>query len=181
VDEQISAVQPDGVRTADGELHELDVLIMGTGFAATEFLAPMRIRGSDHRDLHEEWATGARAHLGITVPGFPNFFMLYGPNTNLGGSSVIAMLEAQATYVAQAATDADRRGGPITIRENAANSYDDEVQGRLSGSVWSSCASWYREPGGRITTNWPGTVTEYQDRTARFDPTVFETLMEPQP
>jgi cation diffusion facilitator CzcD-associated flavoprotein CzcO len=170
----IAAVEPAGVRTDDGVLHELDVLILGTGFAATEFLAPMDVRGRGGRRLRDAWAGGARAHLGIAVPDFPSFFILYGPNTNLGGSSIIGMLEAQAGYVVAAVLEGARRGAPLAVRADRAAAYDEEMQHRLGDSVWSSCTSWYREPGGRITTNWPGTVAEYQRRTADFDPSDFE-------
>lgn len=178
VTDGIAAVEPDGVRTADGTLHELDVVILGTGFAATEFLAPMEITGRGGRPLAAAWQGGARAHLGITVPDFPGFFVLYGPNTNLGGSSIIGMLEAQAGYVVQAVRESAARRAPLAVRADRAAAYDEEMQRRLDGSVWSSCTSWYREPGGRITTNWPGTVAEYQRRTAAFDPTDFESTAE---
>ena len=176
VADAITSIEPGGIRTSDAVLHEADVIIYGTGFAATDFLAPMDIRGVGGRQLAEAWHGGARAHLGITVPDFPNLFVLYGPNTNLGGSSIIGMLEAQSTYVAQAVQEIARRGAAITVRHAVAHSYDDEMQERLAQSVWSTCTSWYREPGGRITTNWPGTVAEYQSRTASFDPGDFETL-----
>lgn len=176
VSDRITAVDPAGVITADGTHHDLDVLILGTGFAATEFLAPMEIRGREGKSLHDAWQGGARAHLGITVPGFPNFFMLYGPNTNLGGSSIIGMLEAQAGYVVQAAREIRSAQAALEVREEAFAAYDEEIQSRLAHSVWSRCASWYREPSGRITTNWPGTVTEYQGRTGQFDPAAFRTI-----
>jgi cation diffusion facilitator CzcD-associated flavoprotein CzcO len=174
VADRIEAVEPGGLRTADGVLHEADVIVFGTGFAATEFLAPMEIRGRSGRLLSDAWQGGARAHLGITVPGFPSFFVLYGPNTNLGGSSIIGMLEAQAGYVAQAATSVGRHG-PLEVRAERAAAYDAEMQRRLGESVWSSCTSWYRDPSGRITTNWPGTVREYQQRTLRLDRADFRT------
>ncbi len=94
VTEPVVEVLPEGVRSADGTLHEVDVIIYGTGFAATEFLAPMQITGVAGADLHARWKEGARAYLGLCVPDFPNLFVVYGPNTNLGGSSVINMLEA---------------------------------------------------------------------------------------
>lgn len=172
----VTAIEPTGVRTDDGALHELDVVIFGTGFAATEFLAPMDIRGTGGRALTDVWDGGARAHLGITVPGFPSFFILYGPNTNLGGSSILGMLEAQAGYIVAAVHEAERRGAALAVRADRAAAYDEEVQRRLGDSVWSSCSSWYREPSGRITTNWPGTVAEYQERTGRFDPSDFELV-----
>lgn len=176
VTDAVTSVEATGIRTADDELHELDVVILGTGFAATEFLAPMEITGRGGRPLAEAWAGGARAHLGITVPDFPGFYVLYGPNTNLGGSSIIGMLEAQAGYVVRAVLEGADRGAPLVVRADRAAAYDIEMQQRLDGSVWSSCSSWYREPGGRITTNWPGTVAEYQRRTAAFDPGDFESV-----
>ena len=176
VTDGVTGVEPTGIRTADGTLHELDVVILGTGFAATEFLAPMEITGRGGRRLAEAWEGGARAHLGITVPDFPGFYVLYGPNTNLGGSSIIGMLEAQAGYVVRAVLESVARRAPLVVRADRAAAYDEEMQRRLDSSVWSSCTSWYREPGGRITTNWPGTVAEYQQRTAAFDPADFETV-----
>src|SRR5207248_5450091 len=92
-------IGPDGLFTADGTGHPADVIIYGTGFKAVEFLAPMQVSGLGGRRLREAWRGGAQAYLGITVSGFPNFFMLYGPNTNLGGNSIIYMLEGQVGYV----------------------------------------------------------------------------------
>jgi len=169
VTERVTGIEPTGLRTADGHLHEADVIIWGTGFAATEFLAGIEVRGADGADLHERWADGARAHLGLTVPGFPNLFCIYGPNTNLGGSSIIAMMEAQAGWIAQVARRiADGGARRVAVRAEAADAYDREMQGRLSRSAWAGCTSWYRD-GARITTNWPGLVQEYLDRTASVD------------
>jgi len=143
------------------------VVIYGTGFAATEFLAPVEIRGTGGLDVHELWKQGAHAHLGITVPGFPNMFLIYGPNTNLGGSSIIGMMEAQAGYIVQAVKVlAAGRVAALDVRPEVAESYDVEMQSRLSDSVWSSCHNWYHVDGGRISTNWPGLVAEYKLRTA---------------
>lgn len=175
VTEHITEVVPEGVRTADGTLHEADVIIYGTGFKATEFLAPMKIVGRDGRELAQEWADGARAYLGMTVPGFPNFFVVYGPNTNLGGSSIISMIECQTGYLGQAARLLERGElKRIEVRAEVAGRYDKEIQERLAGSVWSGCSSWYRTEGGRITTNWPGKVQEYRERTADLQPADFQ-------
>ncbi len=169
VTERITGIEPEGVRTADGELHEADVLIWGTGFAATEFLAPMRVTGVDGADLHDQWKDGARAHLGISTPGFPNLFFVYGPNTNLGGSSIIGMMEAQAGWIARVARRiADGRARLVAARPEAYEAYDREMQSRLGDSAWSGCSSWYVD-GPRITTNWPGLVAEYQERLASVD------------
>ena len=170
VTDAVSRIEPTGVRTADGRLHEADVLVWGTGFAATDFLAGIEVVGAEGARLHDVWDGGARAHLGMSVPGFPNLFCIYGPNTNLGGSSIIAMMEAQAEYVAQVARLLAAGGtGRVEVRADVAEAFDDEMQRRLSGSAWSGCSSWYAEPDGRITTNWPGRVAEYQERTAQVD------------
>ncbi|WP_370289877.1 flavin-containing monooxygenase [Nocardioides sp.] len=168
VTEAVSAVEPTGVRTADGVLHEADVLIWGTGFAATEFLAGIEVIGAGGTDLREVWSDGAHAYLGIQIPGFPNLACIYGPNTNLGGSSIITMLEGQAGYVAQLARRLQRDAHRIDVRPEVAATYDAEMQQRLGDSVWSTCSSWYRD-GSRISTNWPGRVTEYRTRTADVD------------
>jgi cation diffusion facilitator CzcD-associated flavoprotein CzcO len=166
----VTELVPGGVRTDDGRLHEADVVIWGTGFAATEFLEGIDVRGIGDQKLHAVWADGARAHLGLTVPGFPNLFCIYGPNTNLGGSSIIGMMEAQAGYVVQVARAiADGRARRVAVRPEVAAAYDEEMQSRLGTSAWASCASWYRDDGGRVTTNWPGLVREYQQRTAQVD------------
>ncbi len=150
------------------------MLVWGTGFAATDFLAGIEVVGAGGRRLHHDaWAGGARAHLGVAVPGFPHLFCIYGPNTNLGGSSIIAMMEAQAGYVAEVVAEVARRraaGDPVLldVRDDVATAWDDDVQARLADSAWTGCDSWYKE-GTRITTNWPGTVREYQARLAAVD------------
>ena len=169
VTERVEAIEPGGVRTADGRLHEADVLLWGTGFAATDFLGRISVTGADGVDLREVWADGARAHLGLTVPGFPNLFCVYGPNTNLGGSSIIQMLEAQASWIAQVVRRiADGQARHVAVRRTAWEAYDREMQDRLGTGIWSRCDSWYRD-GSRITTNWPGSVAEYRSRLARVD------------
>ncbi|OBJ23791.1 flavin-containing monooxygenase [Mycobacterium colombiense] len=162
----ITEVTPTGVRTADGRLHEVDVIIYGTGFKATEFLAPMTITGRGGRDLHAQWAHGARAHLGMAVPGFPNMFLIYGPNTNLGSSSIILMMEQQARYIRQITEQLARAGlgRAFEVLRSAEQAYDTDIQTRLDNGVWSTCDSWYRTASGRVTTNWPGLVREYQRR-----------------
>ena len=170
----IAAVTVTGVRTADGVEHPADVIILGTGFAATEFLAPMKVFGAGGRELSEQWRDGASAHLGMAVPGFPNLFLLYGPNTNLGSGSIVRMLECQIGYVRQAVDLL--RSGPrsLTVRPEVAARFDAEVQQRLSHSVWTGCRNWYRTASGRIVNNWPGTMREYGHRTRRFEPTEYE-------
>ncbi|MBK1788239.1 flavin-containing monooxygenase [Prauserella cavernicola] len=168
--DEITEVTPKGVRTADGTHHDADVLIYGTGFAALDLLAPMKIHGLDGRGLEQTWSEGARAHLGITVPGFPNLFLIYGPNTNLGGGSIIYMLESQARYVRDAVrilAEHPRRW--LDVRPAAERDWDVEVQTRLARSVWTRCDSWYRNEHGRVVANWPGRTHEYRRRTRRVD------------
>lgn len=169
VTDDVTALEPTGVRTADGRLHEVDAIVWGTGFAATSFLGSLAVTGAGGRDLQEAWADGARAHLGLSVPGFPNLFCIYGPNTNLGGSSIVNMLEAQAGYVAQVARRiADGRARVVGVRAPSYDAYDREMQERLGKSAFAGCDSWYVD-GRRITTNWPGLVAEYRARLATVD------------
>jgi cation diffusion facilitator CzcD-associated flavoprotein CzcO len=169
VTDAVASVEPAGVVSADGTHHEADVLIWGTGFAATDFLRTIRVTGRDGVDLHDVWRDGATAYLGIAVPRFPNLFCVYGPNTNLGGSSIIGMMEAQAGWIAEVVRRmADTGHRSYEVRDDVAAAYDREMQARLGDSVWTTCDSWYRD-GGRITTNWPGLVGEYRDRLATVD------------
>jgi cation diffusion facilitator CzcD-associated flavoprotein CzcO len=169
VTEAVSAVEPGGVRAADGTLHEADVLIWGTGFSATDFLGGIEVTGRDGADLGALWSDGAYAHLGIAVPGFPNLFVVYGPNSNLGGSSIIGMLEAQSGWIAQVVRRiADGPSPALEVRADVTEAYDREMQTRLGDSVWVQCDNWYTD-GSRITTNWPGKVAEYQSRLRDVD------------
>lgn len=176
VNEAIVEITADGVRTGTG-LREADVVVWGTGFAATELLAPMKIRGLDGRSLDDVWAEGAHAYYGMAVPGFPNLFIMYGPNTSLGSGSIIAMLEPQARYIAQAATHLQHAGpgSYVEVRADTETAYDEEVQRRIAGSVWTTCSSWYRNAAGRVVANWPGSTREYARRIARFESSAYET------
>ncbi|HWD01695.1 MAG TPA: NAD(P)/FAD-dependent oxidoreductase [Amycolatopsis sp.] len=174
---RIQEITPRGVRTEDGMEHEADVIVYGTGFNATDFLGPMKVLGLDGRNLDDVWRDGARAYLGLTVPGFPNLFCVYGPNTNLGAGSIIYMIERQARYIRQATELLARPGvSYLDVRPDVEERYDREVQRRLSRSVWSACSSWYRQSDGRVSTNWPGLVTEYDRRTRLLDPADFRIV-----
>ncbi|MFY0408459.1 flavin-containing monooxygenase [Solicola sp. PLA-1-18] len=174
VTEPIVEVTADGVRTTAG-LVPADAIVLGTGFLTQPFLASIEVRGRGGRTLAQEWAGGAYAYLGTCVPGFPNLFVLYGPNTNTGSSSVVGMLEAQARYVRQAVDQLGRRGArAVEVRREVAREFDDRLQARLRRTVWTHCASWYREASGRISSNWPGRVRPYEQLTGRLDPDDFE-------
>ena len=176
VTEPVVEVLPQGVRSGDGRVHEVDVIIYGTGFAATEFLAPIQITGLDGADLHARWKAGARAFLGLCVPDFPNLFVVYGPNTNLGGSSIINMLEAASRAISTLLRHTEsQHARSIVVRPEVEQRYDDEIQDRLRDSVWAGCHNWYHQDGGRISTNWPGLVAEYQRRCDELDLTDFVT------
>ncbi|MGW3539603.1 flavin-containing monooxygenase [Nocardia niigatensis] len=162
----ISEIVPEGVRTADGVLHAADVIIYGTGFKGTEFLWPIKIRGRGGRNLSDVWDDGAHAYLGITVPEFPNMFMVYGPNTNLGVGSIIYMIESQTRYIRHALQLLGERGGTyLEVRPDTEQAFNDALQQRLARTPWNFCTSWYRTASGRITNNWPGTTRSYRRRT----------------
>ena len=164
---EIGRIEKTGIRTTDGILHGADVIIYGTGFTASGFLARMVVRGKGGQELREAWGGGARAYLGMSVPHFPNLFLMYGPNTNLGSGSIIFMLENQARYIRQAIGSLN--GGALDVRADVEQEYDNELQARLVDGVWSKCSSWYRAANGRVATNWPGTQAEYRRRVKEFD------------
>ena len=153
----ITGIGETGVETEDGVDRPVDVLIYGTGFRATEFLAPLEIRGRDGRDLSACWRDGAWAHRGVAVPGFPNLFMLYGPNTNLGHNSIIYMVESQVRYIVQCIDKLlahDIR--LLEANELAAERFNAKLQEDLAATVWGGeCGSWYKNASGKITNNWP--------------------------
>ena len=170
VTEPITGVREHAVVTADGGEHEVDTIVLGTGFAATGFLLPMRVTGRGGRDLHEQWADGASAHLGTVVPGFPNLFVLYGPNTNLGHNSIIVMLEAQIRWVVQAVRLL-RRGlaRTLEVRPEVAAGFDAWVRERVGHTVFAGgCRSWYLTASGRNTQNWPASTLTFRRRLRRL-------------
>lgn len=175
INDAIVEVRPRGVATEDGAVHEADAIILGTGFQATDFLAPMHITGREGLDLNEAWREGAEAHLGISVTGFPNLFMLYGPNTNLSHSSIVYMLESQIAYILQSVRKlADEGAKSIEIRSDVQDDFNDRIQKRIRASIWDKgCTSWYKTAAGKNTNNWPGSTLTYRLKTRRPDWTHF--------
>jgi len=167
VSEGIREVRERCIVTEDGRQHEADLIIFGTGFAATEFLAPMRVRGLGGLALEEVWRRGAEAYLGICVSGFPNLFMLYGPNTNLGHNSIIYMLESQFRYVLACLETLERqRLRYLDVRLEAQRRFNADLQARLERTVWGrGCSSWYLNAEGRNTNNWSSYTFRYRWRT----------------
>jgi len=171
VTDPIERIGPDAVVTAGGTAHPADVIVYGTGFGAVEFLTPMEVTGVDGWRLRDAWRDGAQAYLGISVSGFPNFFMLYGPNTNLGGNSIIYMLEGQIGYVRAAlqALDAERLAW-VDVRPEVQDEFNSWVQSASRTSVWETgCHNWYTTASGRNVNNWPDHTFLYRRRVRRFD------------
>ncbi|MEV4003389.1 NAD(P)/FAD-dependent oxidoreductase [Actinomadura sp. NPDC049753] len=174
ITDPIERVTPTGIRTARGA-HEADVIVYATGFRSTEFLSPMKIVGRGGRELNEAWRDGAQAHLGITVSGFPNLFLLYGPYTNLGHNSIIYMLESQFRYVL-GCVEALRGAGLawIEVKPDVQDAFTREMQERMRSTVWEAgCRSWYMTEGGKVVNNWPGYTFAYRRATRRPDPRHF--------
>lgn len=165
----ITAVDTGGIRTADAH-HEVDVIICATGFETDTFVSTLTVIGRDGISLPERWSDGARAFLGISVPGFPNFFLVYGPNTNLGSGSIVYMLETQAEHIRTAIGLAAAAARPSSLEVNAGSfdAYSRKLVRRMSQpTVWNSgCRSWYRDGAGRDVHNWHGFMSEYR-RSAR--------------
>lgn len=170
VTEQVCEVTPTGVRTVDGQDYAVDTIILATGFAATEFLTPMKVFGRGGRELSEQWRDGAATYLGTAVHGFPNFWMMVGPTTGLGHNSIVLMMEAQLHLVV-GALKYQRRTCKRTLEvggdvQRAA--YDRHTQ-RMGRTVWASgCRSWYLSDDGRNDTLWEATTVEYWWRTRLF-------------
>lgn len=174
VTDPIERITPSGVATAN-RAYDVDAIVYATGFRTGEFLAPMKIVGRDGRELNEAWRDGAQAHLGITVSGFPNMFLLYGPYTNLGHNSIIYMLESQFRYVL-GCVEALRRAGLawIDVRPQAQDAFTREMRERMRTTVWEAgCRSWYMTADGTVVNNWPGFTFAYRRATRRPDPRHF--------
>jgi cation diffusion facilitator CzcD-associated flavoprotein CzcO len=167
----IDRFEADAVVTRDGERHPAEVAVFATGFETTAFLAPMEILGLGGRSLASVWKDGARAYLGISVPGFPSFFLMYGPNTNLGHNSIPFMIECQARYILGCVRAIAARGLRwMDLRPEVLEAWDARTQAELARTVWAATDhSWYKTAAGRITNNWSSTTTRYWWKTRRID------------
>ena len=174
----IREITPNGIVTDDGEAHVVDVIIYGTGFQASNFLTPMRVTGRDGIDLHEQWAGDARAYLGVSIPGFPNLFCLYGPNTNIViNGSIVYFSECGVRYILGCLELLLRSGASaLDIRRDVHDSFNERVdaENRSMAWGWSDVHSWYKNEHGRVAQNWPFTLLEYWQRTLRPDPDDYE-------
>jgi len=176
VADRIAAVTATGIRDEKGVEREADAIVLATGFASHDFVTPMEIAGRGGRTLAEEWAGVPRAYLGLSVPGFPNMFLLYGPNTNGGSGSVIGTIESGIGHVIAALREMDRaEAGRIEVRREAAEGFDRELRAALEGTVWhSGCTSWYVDEDGNDPSQWPWLWSTYRRRTARLLPGAYE-------
>jgi cyclohexanone monooxygenase len=156
--------------TEDGREFAVDVVVCATGYAAADYLGQIDVVGEAGTSLHDIWRDGAYAYLGMAVPGFPNFFMLYGPNTNVGSNSVIFMLEAQARYVVRALRYARRRKKSyVAVRAQTMAEFIAKIDEWMQGTVWTTrCSSYFRAANGRVVTQWPRSARDFWGMTRRF-------------
>jgi len=175
VTEPIERITREGIRTADGAERTCDTIVWSTGYRATDYLRGIEVTGRGRRDLHQTWDGVPRAYHGMAVPGFPNFFVMYGPNTNQGGNSIILMLEAQATFIADTlATMRRRDDAEVEVTDAAMARYTTELLAGLDRTVWTDgCDSYFRTPSGEVVTQIPHTSIWYRDRLRQFIPTDF--------
>jgi cation diffusion facilitator CzcD-associated flavoprotein CzcO len=175
ITERAAEITPGGVRTHDGVEHPADALVLATGFKTHGFVAPMEITGPGGRTLAEEWAGVPRAYLGLSVPGFPNMFLIYGPNTNGGSGSVIYTIEAGVRHVIAALRERERlRADRIEVRREAADAFDRELREALRGTVWhTGCTSWYVDQNGNDPNQWPWLWSTYRRRTETLVPGAY--------
>ncbi len=176
VTESIKRIDENAILTHDGESYSVDAIILGTGFRATEFLIPIHIEGLDGRNLHQEWQSGAEAYKGIAVTGFPNLFLLYGPNTNLGHNSIILMIENQVNYILQCINILSRENLKfMNVRPSSQNRYNQRLQTQATNTVWNSgCTNWYKNKDGKIINNWPYATWKYFLETRQVELGAFD-------
>ncbi len=179
VTDGIAEIVPQGVRTVDGALHEVDCLILGTGFQATDPMPPGVLFGRKGLDIVAAWKDGPEAYRGTTVAGFPNLFLLMGPNTGLGHSSMVYMIESQIQYVLDALrTMQTQHIHAVDVLAGVQASFNHRLQERLAGTVWQSggCQSWYRNAAGKNVVLWPGFTWQFRRLTRHFDVQNYQRL-----
>lgn len=177
ITDPIEAITPRGVRTRTGIERPVDALILGTGFRVTEYLSSVKIVGAAGVELNDAWRSSLRNYLGITVSGFPNLFLLMGPNTGLGHNSMIFMIEAQSRYAANAvALMQDQNLASIDVRPSVEQAFKTELAARMKNTVWATgCQSWYQTPDGEVFL-WPAATFDYWWRTRRVELSDFEQV-----
>jgi cation diffusion facilitator CzcD-associated flavoprotein CzcO len=172
VDQAVVRATPTGVITADGRAHALDVLVCATGFQVADAGAPFELRGLGGRELNAQWAGGPQAYLGTVVAGFPNLFVMTGPNTGLGHNSMVYIIESQTRFVVAALRALEaRRARAFDTRAEVQAGFNEELQRKLARTVWNTggCRSWYLAADGSNRVLWPDFTFRFRQRLARFD------------
>jgi cation diffusion facilitator CzcD-associated flavoprotein CzcO len=170
----VERITPQGVVGGDGVERPADVLVLATGFKSHDFVAPMEIRGVGGRSLADEWSETPKAYLGLSVPEFPNMFLLYGPNTNGGTGSVVFTVEAGMTHVLAALAELKRTGTrTIEVRREVADDFHREIKQALPNTVWTGCGNWYLDDSGHSPNQWPWRWATYTRRTRRLEPGAY--------
>ena len=180
----VRAVRAHSVIATDGSEHEVDTIIFGTGFHVSDSPAAAYIRGRGGVLLRDAWAQGMEAYKGTAVAGFPNLFLLVGPNTGLGHTSMVYMIESQVAYVIDALRTMDSAHlSTVEVRADAQARYNDGLRAQLDDSVWSTggCRSWYLDAQGRNTSLWPGFSFAFRRQTRRFDVAAYQAGARPDP
>lgn len=173
----VTAIEPNGIRDEDGTLHECDTIVFATGFYVTDLPIAERVRGRDGRSLAETWAGSMEAYLGTTVAGFPNFFLIPGPNVGLGHNSVVVMFEGQINYTIGALREMRQRGAAtVEVRPEVQERYNAAIQKKLANTVWNTggCSSWYLDRNGVNSVLYPDFTWRFRLRTAKFEPDKFQ-------
>jgi cation diffusion facilitator CzcD-associated flavoprotein CzcO len=181
VTDAIREIREHSIVTSDGKERPVDAIVYATGFETAEAKPPFSIVGRDGLDLREAWRDGIEAYLGTTMAGFPNLFLLVGPNMGLGHSSLILMMESQYNYVLDAIRTIQKgKLKYVDVRRDVEDRYNERIQERLAGTVWNSggCTSWYLTSAGKNTTIWPGFTFEFRLKTRRFDVRNYETRVD---
>ena len=177
VDEKIAKVTENGVET-ENETFDFDVIIYGTGFSASKFLFPMRIYGRDGTELRESWDVDPRAYLGVTLPNYPNFFCMYGPNTNIVvNGSIIFFSECEMHYISKCLRYLlEQRYATMDCKQTPFSEYNEKIDASNLKMAWgaSNVNAWYKNANGRVTQNWPGSLVEFWHQMRELDPNDYE-------
>jgi cation diffusion facilitator CzcD-associated flavoprotein CzcO len=171
VNSGVEAITATGIRSTDGTERPADAIVLCTGFHAADYLRGVEVVGSGGRELHEHWNGLPRAYHGIAVPGFPNFFMMYGPNTNQGGNSILLMLEAQAEFIARALEATGESGAAwLDVTPEAMAQHESELKADLSETIWEGgCSTYFHSAAGEVVTQLPHTSSWYAKATEQID------------
>jgi 4-hydroxyacetophenone monooxygenase len=177
VTDAITEITPTGVVTADGAHHEVDVIIYGTGFSASDFLRTFKAHGRGGVELHDQWKGDARAYLGMTIPHFPNFFVVYGPNTNIVvNGSIIFFSECSVRYIVEALKMLAQTGhATLEPKKSVHDAFNAKVDAANNGMAWGApqVNSWYKNATGRVSQNWPFRLIDYWTATLKPNPDDF--------